>query len=228
MTPSVRMKSCLAVLMLSLLLVHHFLFVIATNLPTSPLTVDLDRNIQRYIYPYFAQRWNFFAPQPIERTFSLIARAGYVDDRTHEPSATPWSDISKPLVDQVRESRFAPLSLVQLGLANTVVEYMGILSRTKSAIVADPHRSGKYVLKSPVPMDVAPLDRLYLTRSAAASLETEYPHLHISRIQLAISIHSFPRFNHRFEKDDPNQTAVTFLDWQPMPSVSAFTQAGTE
>jgi len=226
LTPSLRLKAGVTTLVLALLFVHHFVFVVASTLPASPLTSDLNRHIQHYVFPYFGQRWNFFAPQPIERTYSLVARGGYTD-ATQQFSATPWSDVSKPLVDEVRGSRFAPLSLVQLGVANTVVEYMGIVSKTKLGLTPDPNRPGRYMIKSPIDPRIAPLDLLYLTRTAAASLEHEYPHRKFEKIQIAISIHAFPRFDHRFDKDDPNSTAVTFLEWQAMPDVTQFVNGGS-
>jgi hypothetical protein len=53
----------------------HFSAIQLANMPLSPLKLRLANVLDAYVNPYFTQRWNFFAPQPINYDVSLIARA---------------------------------------------------------------------------------------------------------------------------------------------------------
>lgn len=57
--------------------VFHFTCIQLANMPLSPLKLKYANQLDAYVNPFFTQRWNFFAPQPLDRDMFLIARARF-------------------------------------------------------------------------------------------------------------------------------------------------------
>jgi len=201
----------------------HFGVIIASNLPNSPLTYRFERLIRVYTSPYSSQRWTFFAPQPIQHSITLIARARARDAATGLETITPWEDISTPLIDDVRRSRLSPLALVQIGQSNALVDYVNMVGHDSRSTIADPKSTtGERVIKSPVSAQVDPRDLMVMTRTALSSLKIQHPDRPIQQIQVGVAIHDFPRFTKRMQQDDPTQASVILVDWQTAEDVPAF------
>jgi Family of unknown function (DUF5819) len=199
---------------LTLFFLVHFLLVTLSNLPRSPLTTQTQLIVNRYINPYFSQTWNFFAPEPISNSLNLIARARYYDPTTHSTRETAWTDVSEPLVNEVRRSRISPLAIVQLGLSNVVTEFVNRVGANAKLSKADPDHPGLRILNSPLPAAADPLDILVMTRTALAMLELNTPDTKFTQVQIAVTQHEFPRFSKRFTADNPTQVALYLVDWQ--------------
>ncbi len=209
-------------------LLFHFTMIICNILPTSPLKLQYGQFASRYVTPYFTQNWMFFAPTPVNRTIALIARGRYLDPATGSTIETSWADVSSPLVAEVRHSRFSALALLQLGLSNTVQQYVNALGSDDRSAKLDPAKQQRFI-QSPVPSEVDAADETTLSRIAMASLKVQYPARNFSSIQLGVLIREFPRFSQRQEPDSASKNSVLLHEWQPAMQVPAFccTAAGS-
>lgn len=190
----------------------HFSLIQLGNMPMSPLKLNMNDELDAYINPYFSQTWNFFAPQPIERDTYLVARARYKDPKTGQDVTTNWVEISTPLYAAVARNRITPLFLVELQLANALVNYS---NRISSDPVATTQKDGKNYLLPEIPATADKVDLSVLTRTSLATLEMVYPDVKFESIQLGLVHYEYPRFTKRLEKEEHPKLEFTSVAWQP-------------
>jgi hypothetical protein len=107
----------------------HFALVQLSNMPMSPLKLQLANVLSSYVDPYFTQQWNFFAPQPIDRDTSLLARVRYRDGMSGQLVTGPWIDVTDSLIEPLRRNRLSPLFHVEVSLSNAVVEFTNAVGK---------------------------------------------------------------------------------------------------
>lgn len=197
----------------------HFALIQLGNMPMSPLKLNMSDELDAYINPYFSQTWNFFAPQPIERDTYLVARARYKDPKTGQESNTNWVEISSPLYGAVQRNRITPLFLVELQLANAVVNYSNRISSDPSATT---RKDGKVYLLPEVPASADKIDLSVMTRTSLATLEMVYPDIQFSGVQLGLLHYEYPRFTERLKKEENPKLEFTVIEWQPAPWVQPY------
>lgn len=198
----------------------HFFLIQLSNMPVSPLKLNMANVLAAYVYPYFAQRWNFFAPQPPERDIFLLARARCIcADTGGDEVTTAWTNVTDSLLIPLRKSRFTPLFLVEVGLSNAVIDYRNKLSNDSRATF---EKDGQQFIRPVVPADVNPRDSEVMTRTALAALEIQYPHCTLRFVQLGLLMSVYPRFTERHNKDAKVEEALTLIDWQPAQRVSPY------
>lgn len=192
-------------------------------MPTSPLKVSLFDIDSSYVYPYFAQNWSFFAPNPIDRNRILVCRGRYVEPNSDKILTSQWVDVTDPLIDDVRRDRLGPLSLIELMVANSVQGYSTVLAEDPRSQI---RRNGSVYLKTIVSSDIDPNDLTVLTRMSAAYLLSSFPRTRFVSIQVGILTHIFPRFNDRLSNDNGNKNnEMIRVSWRSMPELSAFSAA---
>jgi hypothetical protein len=198
----------------------HFSLVQLGNMPLSPLKLNLAGAIARYVNPYFAQRWNFFAPQPIERDVFLVARARFHDPQTGSDEVTGWVNVSDPLIAEVRKNRLTPLFLVEVGLSNSVLDFENGIAKNKDATY---QKGDKTYLRPVIPPSVDPFNITVMTRTALATLQISFPNRRFDAIQLGLLNYTYPRFTERHRKMTvPKNLPVTLIDWQPAVTVAPY------
>ncbi|MFY9820568.1 MAG: DUF5819 family protein [Thermoanaerobaculia bacterium] len=202
----------------------HFSLVQLGNMPLSPLKLNLAGAIASYVNPYFAQRWNFFAPQPIERDVFLVARARFRDPQTGSDVVTGWINVSDPLIGAVRKNRLSPLFLVEVGLSNSVLDFENGIAKNKNATF---QKDGKTYLRPVIPATVDPFNIAVMTRTALATLQITYATRHIDAVQLGLLHYTYPRFTERHRKISvPKTLPLTLIDWQPASTVAPYCCTG--
>src|SRR6516225_8252672 len=70
--------------------IGHFSLIQLSNMPMSPLKLQMADVLASYVDPYFSQRWNFFAPTPIDHDVTLLARGQYLDSKTGAFVNSDW------------------------------------------------------------------------------------------------------------------------------------------
>jgi Family of unknown function (DUF5819) len=208
--------SCL--IAISSALVFHFAIIEIWNLPMNPISLDLQAKTRWYARTYFMQNWNFFAPQPIDRSEGLIARAR-LESHHGLARTTAWLDVSAPLTQAVADDRFTSLGLVELLLSNSVTNFVNTAAKDPDATVT---RKGTKFYKQLIPLTVDPIDSMILMRTAAAAIANADPDQRFSEIQVGTYTDVFPRFTERFHDDDGKHTTWILLPWQPFPKVAPF------
>jgi hypothetical protein len=208
-------------LCLGILIIFHFAMVLCAVMPTSPLKAALGPLSVRYVYPYFGQNWNFFAPTPVDKTELLVARARWFDTTRNAVVETPWADVNQPLIEQERRSRLSPLGLVQLGVSNSVMNYVNTISKDPRASTLD--KDGKTrIFRMPIPASIDPIDLSGITRAALSSFAVQYPGRRLQQVQIGVLIKTFPRFANRAQPDSASQQGLIYTDWRAAQEVPAF------
>jgi hypothetical protein len=184
----------------------HAAITVLFVLPPNPIGESVRPLVLAYTHPVFEQYWNVFAPTPIDSDVSVFAR---VKPRGAPDSAAgPWFDVSKTLIDEDKKSplsQYSTLKIVQMTVAvaakNDKVLGRRTLTRSEAGAIRDPrHR----------PMILDAMRRLALT-VGAGSLSSGR-----REVQLALADHKFPRFTHRFERDDKSKNTTTLVyPWLP-------------
>jgi hypothetical protein len=203
--PSLQLPLKLAVLAaLALVLAVHSVATIAFTLPATPLTVRYVSAIDRYIYPYFAQNWSFFAPTPPYQDDYVVTQYRVVDT-SGRAALSPWVNLSRTFNEEVQRNRFSALEIVQLSISNAYGDM------TRSSLFKHDHVDMAVYRRTADPAKQPPsmhsLERVamaYFPRTGIAGRPVA--------VRIALFHHEFPRFNHRFERDDPAQhnTVLTF------------------
>ena len=211
---------------LGALLVFHFSVIQIANMPMSPLKLMCDEAISRWVSPFFAQRWNFFAPQPIDRDTYILARAKYHDPVTKQEVVTGWIDVLSPLIKEVKKDRLSPIFLVEVCMSNVTLDFQNELAKNKAATY---EKDGKRYIKQNLPWTIDPFNTTIMARTALATLEITYPGKKFEQVQLGLAHYEYPRFTQRHSKRPPVSVApVTIIDWQPATWVAPYccTQKG--
>ena len=197
----------------------HFFLIQLTNMPISPLQLSANGILHSWVHPYFNQKWSFFAPTPPDRDRNLVAKGRYLGTGG-TVEVTPWTDVTTPFYKAVADNRLTPFFLVEIGMSNALVSLNNSLAQDpRASFEKDGHR----YFKPEIPSDIDVYDTTYLLRHATAALNTAFPDIRFTEIQLAILTREYPRFT---ERNDPaaKDTAVSFsqLAWQPAPQVAPF------
>jgi hypothetical protein len=204
---------------LVLFLSVHFFLIQLSNMPLSPLKLRLSNVIASYVSPYFLQRWNFFAPQPPERSLFLLARANYTCQDTGKVMTSEWVNVSDSLLSALRKDRATPLFLVEVGLSNALVDYVNKIRDEPTATFEE---DGQKYIRPLVPTNIVPRDTEFMTRTALATLEIQYRPCGLESIQLGILTDVYPRFTERNDRDAKSDQSLTLIDWQPAVWVTPY------
>lgn len=197
------------------LLTVHFLMTLAFTLPPTPLTAEHGKAIDHWIHPYFTQVWSFFAPTPPTEDDFVIAQYRYT-----APSGTavesPWINLSRTLNEALQHDRLSSLAIVQ-----------GTVNNAYGDMIRSPlFKDGK--------LDEKLLDRLTEAHQQPPALHTlERAAMSCYRltgfqgepvaVRIGILTHQFPRFTHRYEKDDPaSGNGEIQMPFVPFETVAGF------
>ena len=93
--------------LLGLAILGHFGITAAYVAPPSPLKLKLQPVLQSYVEPYFTQRWELFAPDPIMETRLLMVSCR-VRTENGGTEDTPYSNMTAPLRELRDRYRLTP------------------------------------------------------------------------------------------------------------------------
>jgi hypothetical protein len=197
----------------SLVLVMHFALIELSNLPSNPISLSMSDAVSAYVNPLFTQNWNFFAPTPIASDIIVKARAKACG--RGKCQATPWLDISDPLIAKIRENRLSSLGIIQQMLSNASVQFDNTIQKSEQAHV---HLNGKVYYKRVVPVSIDPYDAVIIQRTSAAALRLMYPQKNFQYVQFGLARYEFPRYTQRNQPDKPEDATFLLTDWKPFPN----------
>jgi hypothetical protein len=92
---------------LGLFTVGYVLSVTVHVVPPSAATFELRKVTDRFVEPFFAQRWSFFAPAPPVVNTDLVAQARFVEAGGHIRT-TDWFDVSAYLDGESKQRPLRP------------------------------------------------------------------------------------------------------------------------
>lgn len=158
-------KTLLAAPVLLGLLLVHFTLVGLHVVPPNPISMRAQPAISAWVLPYFAQRWELFAPEPAGKSAWIHVRC-HVHDEDGE-HLTPWLDITTPLIEAHHRNR--------LGQANRMLR----ASRPQLAIDRELER------KAIKHLDTEPSRRAARILADEAELQFEHGKAHMQRLASA-------------------------------------------
>ncbi|QRN99311.1 hypothetical protein JRI60_09945 [Archangium violaceum] len=82
--------------LLAAVLFFHFGMTALYLTPLNPIKVALLPKLEGYMQPFFEQRWELFAPNPVVDTRLLLV-ACRVTDEAGQVTEQPWTNVSAPL-----------------------------------------------------------------------------------------------------------------------------------
>ncbi|MGH9885569.1 MAG: DUF5819 family protein, partial [bacterium] len=88
-------------------LVLHFAMTCLYLSPLNPIKIALLEYVSEYMQPFFQQRWDLFAPNPLVDTRMLLISCRIKNDRG-ELEERPWSNMSAPFRAQKQRYRLTP------------------------------------------------------------------------------------------------------------------------
>lgn len=205
----------LSLIGLAALLTTHFLMTLAVTLPPTPLTTEYGKAIDGWMFPLFAQSWSFFAPTPPTEDDSVIAQYRY----TAPSGATlesPWINVSRTLNEAVQRDRFSSLGIVQSTVNNAYCDL------TKSELFKDGKLDEK-LMNRLVASNHQPPSLHVLERAAMSCFRITTLGGQPLSVRVGILNHQFPRFTHRYEKDNYGaQNSTLEFPFVPFETVAAF------
>jgi hypothetical protein len=103
-------------------LAFHFAMTFLYVAPRNPISDHLDKVVDAYMIPYFAQDWKLFAPDLVETDRSLLVRAKVVDASGQE-RVTPWLDVTSPEFAKTKGHIFpSRISRLSIGVYDSVAD----------------------------------------------------------------------------------------------------------
>jgi hypothetical protein len=191
----------------TLLFSWHVFATAVYNVPENPISLAATPLVDKYMFPFFTQAWNFFAPTPMDNDSDALYRIRYrvADGRT---VTSGWISLVETLNRQVRHNPLSPKALVREGLFSSIVDaannkfYYGELhSRGGRRRFAD-------AAHQPYPI-------IALERTAMALVPLQLRRGTPYQIQLVTIVREYPRFSRRNEDPGPDEMLATYatLPW---------------
>jgi hypothetical protein len=200
----------------------HFAVTLAYLTPPNPVRLRLSPLIQAYMSPYFDQRWELFAPDPVAdaRLLQVSCRSLGADG---DPRESAWSAMTAPLRELRQRYRLTPadrLDRAQQAAIHMMFEKQDALVE-KLVQREDEHRSEIEPLLAgalEARRERADLGRRLLTRAASAECDRtgDAPTVAV-RVRLVVV--KTPPFSQRAGDDHAGRPEYVDLGWAPYEPV---------
>lgn len=205
---------CAAASLAALVLAWHVLALIVYNLPNNPISLSVSGPVDRYVEPYFAQAWNFFAPNPVDRDVEALYRVRYRDAHG-AVTALQWVSLNGSLNEMVRYDWLSRAMVVRGSVWASLDDF------ANNRFGDRPKRPDGTVSLDGQPYDLVALER---TAMAMARVQIAGCANCSFDVQIATVARRYPRFTHRYEAADPaHEPQVTYLfPWVRGENVAPF------
>ncbi len=175
------------------------------NAPANAIRIASEPYLSAYVDTFFYQNWSFFAPNPIDRDFYLIART-----KNASGHWTAWRNISIPLILEGQRNRLSSKEMILTGVQNAILD--SFKDGSAEAAVRNPKDLSYY--KHP--------GIRVLYRTAASMFRRSDPGESYTNIQVGIDIDEYPRFTRRARPAINDKRMVLILPQRPFPQVIEF------
>jgi hypothetical protein len=213
-----------APLVLGVLLAAHFGATLIHLMPMNPIKMRLQPAVDRYIEPYFSQRWELFAPDPV-----LDTREVLVACRVKQPSGadqeTAWSNVTTPLRQLKYHYRLTPadrLERVQSGALHVAFppDDAVLAKIRKQHDVNEEYRKTIATFDEAKKRDFELGSRL-LGRVASAECDRTFGFGLTTAVRVRMLVLRSPPFSKRTLPNDAGDSFYFDFDWRPYEPVSS-------
>jgi hypothetical protein len=216
-------RKVLPVLLLMGLTVH-FVFTLAFLTPVNPVKVSVLGVVDRYMQPFFHQRWTLFAPDVEAKTRHLfVACRG--EDAAGVSREEPWVNITSPLLDLKQRYRLTPADRLERAQVAGLSQLTAGDDELTTRLLEKPEDTEAYRRAVAAAERQRQLrkqqGRRLLGRVASAACTSLYPGLRSREVRIRMATIKAPPFSQRMNADAPGDTTWMELPWQPAEAVDA-------
>jgi len=202
----------------------HFAITCVYLTPLNPIKIELLPYLSQYMHPFFQQRWDMFAPNPLVDTRMLLISCRIQNERG-ELEERPWSNMTAPLRAQKERYRLTPADRIdraQMAAIHLLYEKPDVLAdklintpedtpEYKDAVtIIERERKAKEALGTQV-----------MARVASAECDRLYRPARITAVRTRMVVIKSPPFSKRWSSaDDEGQTSYVDFEWLPYEQVA--------
>jgi hypothetical protein len=218
------LKTSVAAL-LGVAVLGHFTITAAYVAPPSPLRMKLLPLFHSYLDPYFSQRWELFAPDPVTDTRLLM-----VSCRVHGTGGgteeTAYSNMTSPLREMKDRYRLTPadrIDRVQQGALHIMFEAPDALTKKILTVPEEGEDDELKHVRTLLDEDqVRKHERglRVLTRAASAECDRLYGPGRTSDVRVRMALIKPPPFSERNHPPANPPADYTEFDWAPYEPVA--------
>lgn len=204
---SSKIKKLLIIATFLFMGIYIFSSLILTG-PNNPIKVKWYSQIYNLMSPHFLQNWNLFAPDPVADDRGVLVKLQCSDG-----SETPYIDITTPLIDEARSTRFfgsRELRIISNGIGkrferDELIQEISKNSKKDNAIheIINNNRS--------INEDAS---EHLLSRYASLKLSNECSNGTIKATKLRFVIHAYPGWSDRKDWIKMGEITQWDTDWR--------------
>ncbi len=219
--PPSRSRTRLLTFICASVLAFHFLATIVFLMPLSILGVHFGGTANRYIVPFFQQRWSLFAPDPPLRNVFLHFQCEQANG-----NITPWLDRASVLQQEHASYRFTPEAYLFRVDRAAVMTAIGSKDEVFETVLEKVEQSGDDSLLSRMQEASQARDQARLVQQRFVyRLVAEHCRSAVGddvrSIRPRVVFQDIPKYSHRY--DDPADEPATSIDfpWVPIDAISS-------
>ncbi|WP_147448855.1 DUF5819 family protein [Corallococcus terminator] len=202
----------------------HFAFTLAFLTPINPVKVSVLGAVNRYMQPFFYQRWTLFAPDVEAKTRHVfVACRG--EDAAGVSREEPWVNVTSPLLDLKQRYRLTPADRLERAQVAGLSQLTASDDEITTRLLEKPEDTDAYrqavAAAEGQRQQRKQQGRRLLGRVASAACTSLYPQLRTREVRVRMATIKAPAFSQRMNADAPGDTTWMELSWQPMEAVEA-------
>jgi hypothetical protein len=198
----------------------HFAATLVYLMPANPVKLRLLPVVSRYIEPFFTQKWELFAPDPLVDTRLLL-----VSCRLDDGSETEWSDMTTPLREAYYHNRLSPSARIDRAQQSSIHliyrpddPLFARLLRLKEDTAEYRELAAQYGQER---LQLATRGKRVLSRTGAVECDRLYGTGRTQAVRVRMVQIKAPPFSKRQLTNAAGETKYVDFEWAPYESVSS-------
>lgn len=205
-------------------LVLHFAVTCLYLSPLNPIKIALLEYVSEYMQPFFQQRWDLFAPNPLVDTRMLLISCRIKNERG-ELEERPWSNMSAPFRAQKQRYRLTPADRIDRAHMASIHLLFEKPDALADKLLNTPDDTPEYKRA----IEVIEHDRKarqelgteLMARVASAECDRLYGAEHTTAVRTRMVVIKSPPFSKRWSSlEEDGQTSYVDFDWLPYQRVA--------
>jgi hypothetical protein len=215
-----RARSAVAAGLIVVLLVH-FAMTILYLTPMNPVRLRLSSAVTWFMEPWFRQRWDLFAPEPVVASRYVWFACRYTDGSGRTIVESPWYDMTRPLVERKQRYKITPADRLHRAVQAATSLTFGMRRPLHDRLRKHPDAFQEMLER----IDAADrrrsaLGQHVLARLASAHCDAALGAGRTREVRCRVVTVSLPPFSRRREPDTASQARVHELPWWPYELVA--------
>lgn len=206
------------------MLSFHFAMTLLYVQPNNPLRDEVTPLVNGYMYPYFVQNWELFAPTPEEPSKHLGVVCRFADPGRAD---TALIDITAPHLEHFHRYRLSPSQRIiraQVYPLMRVHPQKDVVTRAMERLADSENEAERAVAASIAQGEAESRKRglRLLARVASAECDRRFPGAELSEVQVHYTHERAPKFSRRNDPQVQGEKASYDYGWQPYERVATY------